>query len=515
VTLSNAAPSGGLIVNLSSSSSAVTVPSTVTVPAGAASAGFTATVSSVATAQAVTMTASTSGMFTSFTLQLNAAILALSINATSVAFGDVMVNTPATQPVTLTSTGTVPVTINGATLTGAGFTLLGTEFPATLNPSQTATLNIEFDPTAVGAATGQLTISSNSSTNGTATISLSGTGTAAPAIAVAVTPATASTTIGAIQQFAASVTGSSDTAVTWTVSGNGCSGIACGTISSSGLFTAPAAVPSSATVTITATSESDPTKSASANVTIVPPQATGYNLVWEDTFPTLDVCTTNILCNWYNPGFNYFGGAVSGIITNPSGTYLNLNLVSGAPSDFTSISTVSPNGKYSHAWTFGYFEISMAFSADTGAWPGLWLVPLSNITQGEQNIGEIDVFEWQSQIPTTFNGTVHVWTNGVNTAQKEVTPTPAGVNYNNYNTYGLLWTPTQICWYLNNVSMGCQSTTASPYASAFNGSSPYALILDIGSGCNWINPGTTPCAGQVYPLNMQVEWVHVYASPAM
>ena len=89
-----------------------------------------------------------------------------------------VVNTPATQSVTLTSTGTVPVTISGATLTGAGFTLPGAAFPATLSPGQAATLNIEFDPTAVGAATGQLTIASNSSTNGTAVIGLSGTGTA-------------------------------------------------------------------------------------------------------------------------------------------------------------------------------------------------------------------------------------------------------------------------------------------------------------------------------------------------
>lgn len=118
------------------------------------------------------MTASAGGMFSSFTLQLNAAILALTINATSVAFGDVVVNTQATQPVILTSTGTVPVTISGATLTGAGFILAGAAFPATLSPGQESTLDIEFAPTAVGAATGQLTISSNSSTNGTASIGL-------------------------------------------------------------------------------------------------------------------------------------------------------------------------------------------------------------------------------------------------------------------------------------------------------------------------------------------------------
>ena len=54
----------------------------------------------------------------------------------------------------------------------------GATFPVTLNPNQSVTLNVQFDPTAAGAATGQLTIQSNSSTNGTAVVSLSGTGTA-------------------------------------------------------------------------------------------------------------------------------------------------------------------------------------------------------------------------------------------------------------------------------------------------------------------------------------------------
>ena len=519
VTLTGSAPSGGLIVNLSSSNSAVTVPSTVTVPAGAISAGFTATVSSVATAQAVTMTASAGGMFTSFSLQLNAAILALSINATSVAFGDVVVNTSATQPVTLTSTGTVPVTINGATLTGAGFTVSGATFPTTLNPSQATTLEVEFDPAVVGSATGQLTIASNSSTNGTAVIALTGTGTAAPVVAVAVTPASVSTTVGTTQQFTASVTGTSNTTVTWTASGAGCSGATCGTISSTGLYTAPATVPSSASVTITATSQSDPTKSASANVTIVPPQAPGYNLAWEDTFSTLNLCTTNVPgCNWYNPGLWLW--TANPTITDSSGTYVNVGWTSAQENAWPSIGTASPNGAYYHAWTYGYFEISMAFDPVTGSWPGIWMIPVSMITNPNQisnklnTGGEIDILEWQSQIPTMFNGTVHAWVNGVEVLNNDTSngyAVPGGTNFATYNTYGVLWTPTAISWYFNNVLMETVSTASGAYNTAFNYSGPFFLILDQADGCNWVN---TPCSGQVSPLNMQVQWVHVYTSPA-
>ena len=40
---------------------------------------------------------------------------------------------------TLSSTGTAPVTINSAALSGTGFTMSGATFPVTLNPTQSAT----------------------------------------------------------------------------------------------------------------------------------------------------------------------------------------------------------------------------------------------------------------------------------------------------------------------------------------------------------------------------------------
>ncbi len=101
----------------------------------------------------------------------------LSLNSTSVAFGRVRVNTSATQTLTLTSAGTAPVTISGATATGEGFTMSGITLPVRLNPGQTMTLNLQFEPLTTGVAIGQVKITSNSLTNGTVEIGLSGTGT--------------------------------------------------------------------------------------------------------------------------------------------------------------------------------------------------------------------------------------------------------------------------------------------------------------------------------------------------
>ncbi len=176
VTLNTAAASSGFTVSLASNNSAVTVPATVTVASGSATASFTATVSSVSSAQTVMLTASAGGVAETFALQLEAGVPTLSINATSIAFGNVNLNTTVTQSVILSSTGTAAVTVSAATVTGSGFSVSGATFPLTLNPSQTATLSVQFDPTTAVAETGQLTITSNSSTGSLTVISLSGTG---------------------------------------------------------------------------------------------------------------------------------------------------------------------------------------------------------------------------------------------------------------------------------------------------------------------------------------------------
>jgi predicted phage tail protein len=132
---------------------------------------------SVSPSQTVILTASANSIASTFALQLGAGVPTLSINATSISFGDVLVNSPATQSITLSSTGTAPVTISAASVSGTGFSVSGATFPLTLNPTQTATLSVEFNPiaTLLGLVSGSLTITSNSSTNPTASIALSAT----------------------------------------------------------------------------------------------------------------------------------------------------------------------------------------------------------------------------------------------------------------------------------------------------------------------------------------------------
>ena len=165
-------------MTLTSNNPAVTVRSGVAVRPGAMAAGFNATVASVATTQVATITAVAGGISTTFniTISPSTATEALSVSGTSLGFGSVLVNTAVTQPVVLTSTGTAPVTVNSASVSGNGFSVSGATLPATLNQGQSLTLNVQFDPGATGSYTGQLTVNSNSPTDPILTVSLSGTG---------------------------------------------------------------------------------------------------------------------------------------------------------------------------------------------------------------------------------------------------------------------------------------------------------------------------------------------------
>jgi hypothetical protein len=95
-------------------------------------------------------------------------------------------------------------------------------------------------------------------------------------VVLSVSPPTVTLPPQATQQFTATVMGTSNQGVTWQVSGAGCSGAGspCGTINSTGLYSAPLAPPSPNTLTVTATSADDTSRSGSATVTI----ATGANV---------------------------------------------------------------------------------------------------------------------------------------------------------------------------------------------------------------------------------------------
>jgi len=166
---------------------------------------------------------------------------------------------PGTQKqFTATVTGSqntaVTWSVSGPSCTGAG---CGTVTAAGL---YTAPVVAPVPPTVFVTATAQ----ADPSKFATATVTV-----AAP-IVVTVSPPTASVTSGATQQFSASVTGSDNQVVTWTLQGAGCTGSACGTLDQTGLYTAPITIPNPPIVTVTATAQADGVSFGTATVTLTP-----------------------------------------------------------------------------------------------------------------------------------------------------------------------------------------------------------------------------------------------------
>jgi len=119
-------------------------------------------------------------------------------------------------------------------------------------------------------------------------------------IQVSVSPSSATVQPGGTQQFTASVSGTNNNRVTWSVNGIPGGNAATGTISGTGLYTSPTVVPNPPTVTITATSAADSTKSATASLTI----QTSTNL-------TINPATVDILINSGNTAIGAYQATIS------------------------------------------------------------------------------------------------------------------------------------------------------------------------------------------------------------
>jgi hypothetical protein len=90
-------------------------------------------------------------------------------------------------------------------------------------------------------------------------------------VSVSVSPATANIRAGSTYKFVASVSGSSNVSVTWSVNSTAGGNSTLGTIDSSGNYTSPASLPSPNTVSVTATSAADTAKSGSSAVILLNP----------------------------------------------------------------------------------------------------------------------------------------------------------------------------------------------------------------------------------------------------
>lgn len=159
------------------------------------------------------------------------------------------------------SVGTFQISLNGANYASDSQVLINGSPVTTTYVSPTA---LKVSSTA--AAIGSLQVSVRNPGNGAITgnaVSLSVTGVP---VLVAVSPNVATVQLGNTQTFTSSVSGTSNTAVSWSiVSGGGSIG------ASTGVYTAPTTMPASSSVTIRATSQASLSSGANATITLVAP----------------------------------------------------------------------------------------------------------------------------------------------------------------------------------------------------------------------------------------------------
>ncbi|MGH9746654.1 MAG: choice-of-anchor D domain-containing protein [Candidatus Acidiferrales bacterium] len=103
---------------------------------------------------------------------------AISVTPSSASFGNVTVNTDATQTMKLSNTGTADLSISKATITGTGFSMSGLTAPATVAAGASMNFTVAFKPTAAVAGSGSVSITSDASSS-PMTINLTGTGVSA------------------------------------------------------------------------------------------------------------------------------------------------------------------------------------------------------------------------------------------------------------------------------------------------------------------------------------------------
>ncbi len=187
-----------------------------------------------------------------------------------------------------------------------------------ITPAGAGSINSSGLYTAPATITTQQSVTVTATSQANTAVSASATVTLMPTISISVSPSTATLYGGQSQTFSATVTNTSNTAVTWSISPAGT-----GSIDSSGNYTAPTSVTTQLVVTVTVTSQADTTKSATATIYLLPPcVSNGYSyvraiIIDHTKVPNTDQVNFPFLFNSSDPEFR--STANGGHVTNSSG----------------------------------------------------------------------------------------------------------------------------------------------------------------------------------------------------
>ncbi len=250
----------------------------------------------------------------------------------SISFGNVTVGKKQTLSASIMNTGGSNVSISKATISGAGFTVSGLSAGTSLAAGQSATVSLQFAPTAKGTSNGSLTVTSDAS-NATLTVPVSGVGTAAVGT-LSANPTSLSfgnVTVGQNQSLSETITNSGAASVT--ISGIAIGGTGFTLVGASSSVTLSAGQSTSFSVKFAPTS----TGNATGSVTVT---SDGSNPTLTISLSGAGTASSGQLSA--NPTSLNFGSvtvgsnqSVSGTITNNGGSTISVSNVQISGTGFT------------------------------------------------------------------------------------------------------------------------------------------------------------------------------------
>lgn len=199
-----------------------------------------------------------------------------------------------------------------------------------------------------------------------------------PSVTISVSPSSVTLNGGQTRQFSASVTGSSNTSVVWTVSPQ------VGTITASGIYSAPSVVSVAQTVTITARSVADSTKAATATVNLAAAQPPpGKEISFWNSQATPSAKQVNTTGKPVTVGLRFLSEVAGKVVglrfykrAENVGTHVgNLWTASGA-----SLGQLTFTGETASGWQQANFSSPIAIKANT-TYVASYFVPVGNYAE--------------------------------------------------------------------------------------------------------------------------------------
>jgi len=241
-----------------------------------------------------------------------------------------------------------------------------------------------------------------------------------------------------------------------------------------------------------------------------------WQLVWSDEFNGDSVDTNHWKFEignhhgWGNHELEYYTDRPENACVSNGVLHIVARSGSADRSSYTS-ARLKSQGLF--AARYGRFEFRAKLPGGRGYWPALWLMPEHSAYGGWPACGEIDIMENRGSNPTTVQGTIHyAGADGrhFQSAGKYTFPPNDGAT--NFHTYLLEWTTNSISWFVDNRLYETQtrwSTVGAVYPAPFD--QPFYIIMNLAVGGDY---GGKPDAHTVFPGEMQVDYVRVYANVA-